>query len=676
MQQYFDTLTDVSGNALLGALVVVTQYPSGNPAAIYTTNGTTNPIANNTVVADSTGQISFYAPDGAYTFTYFYQGTPYKTRAPVQLADPMGFVAATDTGLPNAYVVTGQAAYPAQKYAGLKLEIRIGIGNTNTGGSTLAYMGDGGASIVQPGGAALVAGMIQGNGLTRLEWDGSNWELIGTQSQPFYPLTSVESGLSITPTNFSYVPGSVLRYGADPTGAADSAAAFLSAQKVATASGTELLIPGGAYKSTQTLAWGFATLQVTAIGKVTITFTNVGQCITIDGGAGGGGIHAVQVKGYIKVIGNGSTTDAWFVRACHRSLLQLTAADCGCAVRINWCVTTTFQVLCSINESGSFPFQTPQAGIICDQRGAGETTANCLFLKPCLEGITAGNGVGIDCQHTLACTFGPGTSEGNKIGWRQVSQTPQDNYSNLIYGMDFESNSANDVLAAGGGSLTLMGCNLQSSTSNPNLDIFIDNVTVVGGYCRNAQVESAATNAVFIGVQGSNAFTFPSGTGTLFDTIGCQVSNSTRTVTAQVPDQIGKNGTYAPTLVGGTTPGTQTYAANGQIGQYKQIGAAGNGYVKFTVFVNLASNSGGTGTASISLPVAARSGTNLFQTVVIGDYGGITLGAAGRTLALRINPGGSVGQLLETDTGSVNNFIAIGAVSGTANIVVSGEYLI
>jgi len=87
MLQYFDNLTDISGNALLGATVQVLTYPGGVPAPIYSTNSTSSPIANSTVVADITGQVQFFAPDGVYQLQYSYQGTIYKTRAPVTIAD-------------------------------------------------------------------------------------------------------------------------------------------------------------------------------------------------------------------------------------------------------------------------------------------------------------------------------------------------------------------------------------------------------------------------------------------------------------------------------------------------------------------------------------------------------------------------------------------------------------
>lgn len=46
---------------------------------------------------------------------------------------------------------------------------------------------------------------------------------------PRYPVTGAEAGAGVTPTNFSYPPGNVLRYGADPSGASDSSTAFQNA---------------------------------------------------------------------------------------------------------------------------------------------------------------------------------------------------------------------------------------------------------------------------------------------------------------------------------------------------------------------------------------------------------------------------------------------------------------
>jgi hypothetical protein len=68
------------------------------------------------------------------------------------------------------------------------------------------------------------------------------WGLIITEVDPF-KRTAVEIAAGVVPTNYAYFPGNVLRYGADPTGVADSTSAF---NKAATC-GYRVLAPKGTY---------------------------------------------------------------------------------------------------------------------------------------------------------------------------------------------------------------------------------------------------------------------------------------------------------------------------------------------------------------------------------------------------------------------------------------------
>ena len=49
----------------------------------------------------------------------------------------------------------------------------------------------------------------------------------------FYSTNAAENAASVTPVNYGYAPGDVLRYGADPTGTVSSDAAFIAAEAVA-----------------------------------------------------------------------------------------------------------------------------------------------------------------------------------------------------------------------------------------------------------------------------------------------------------------------------------------------------------------------------------------------------------------------------------------------------------
>ena len=241
MLQFFDTVSDTSGNALPGATVQVLNWPALTNANIFSTNGTASPIPLNTMTADATGQVSCYLPDGAYQLVYVYNGTTFKTRAPVQMLDPMSFVAAADTGAADAYVIT-DSRYPAALYAGLKIEFRAVNANTGAAG-TLNLNSTGAQPLVASGGSALAAGLIPANGIVRLEWNAntSKWEVVSAQSQPFYAIIAAEGSVTVTNTSFNY--GDLRRYGGDPTGVANSTVAYQAACTV----GLSVYISVGTY---------------------------------------------------------------------------------------------------------------------------------------------------------------------------------------------------------------------------------------------------------------------------------------------------------------------------------------------------------------------------------------------------------------------------------------------
>lgn len=231
MLQYFETLADISGNALLGATVQVLNFPALTQALIYATNGTATPIANATVTADITGQISFFVPDGSYQLVYTYNGTVFKTKPAVQMLDPMGYVTATDTGAADAYVVNS-TAYPVSLYIGQKISFKASHANTGAA-ATLNVNGTGTQPLVQTGGALLSLGMIPLNGIIHAEWDGVQWQVLGTQSQPFYATIQAELTAGVTIANGFYPVGNADRYALNVVpGTTDMAGGFNSAFKV------------------------------------------------------------------------------------------------------------------------------------------------------------------------------------------------------------------------------------------------------------------------------------------------------------------------------------------------------------------------------------------------------------------------------------------------------------
>ena len=301
MLNYFETLTDLSGNSLLGATLAVQGYPSGS-ATIYQTNGTGSPVANSTVASDITGQVSFYIPDGVYTFVYTYQGTIYKTKTPVQILDPSGFVSVTDTGTANTYAVNSPVL-PAQLFVGLKVEFIAA--NTNNGASTLNVNATGAQPLTLPASIALTPGAIQAAGIYRVEWDGTQWQLVSTTSSPVaastaivYLITAPEIAAGVTPVNLwvesHLVSGrlNVLRYGNNTTpGTTNMLPAFQAAHSVGTnAGGGTITGPPQTYYLANTFAitgpvgmdFGDAQLSYTAGTGAILYSTSNNRILTVD----------------------------------------------------------------------------------------------------------------------------------------------------------------------------------------------------------------------------------------------------------------------------------------------------------------------------------------------------------------------------------------------------------
>jgi hypothetical protein len=65
MKKFFDTITDHRGNGIVGAQVLVRNYPDNSLAAIFSDDGITA-IADSTVETDQRGYFEFYLADGHY----------------------------------------------------------------------------------------------------------------------------------------------------------------------------------------------------------------------------------------------------------------------------------------------------------------------------------------------------------------------------------------------------------------------------------------------------------------------------------------------------------------------------------------------------------------------------------------------------------------------------------
>lgn len=85
MQRYFDTIQDVNGRAIAGAMVYVRTL-AGAMAPIYSDNGVT--LKDNPIRANSLGSFDFYAADGRYTLEIRLNGVRFGEKRDILLEDP------------------------------------------------------------------------------------------------------------------------------------------------------------------------------------------------------------------------------------------------------------------------------------------------------------------------------------------------------------------------------------------------------------------------------------------------------------------------------------------------------------------------------------------------------------------------------------------------------------
>lgn len=85
MQKYQNNLLTNKGQVLVGVSVLVTNYPSGTTATIYSDNGIT--VAANPLTSDSNGSFAFYAADGHYSLQITGTGIVSTTISDILLVD-------------------------------------------------------------------------------------------------------------------------------------------------------------------------------------------------------------------------------------------------------------------------------------------------------------------------------------------------------------------------------------------------------------------------------------------------------------------------------------------------------------------------------------------------------------------------------------------------------------
>jgi Pectate lyase superfamily protein len=123
-----------------------------------------------------------------------------------------------------------------------------------------------------------------------------------TGSVPFYQQSVGETSAGVTPVSFSYPPGNVLRYGADPTGTTDSTTAIQNALNVA----QPVYLPSGNYVTSAALTNGIAGRRIHGDGPALSLLRPTGPICTLINTAP---LSCVLMDN-LGILGNSATLDA------------------------------------------------------------------------------------------------------------------------------------------------------------------------------------------------------------------------------------------------------------------------------------------------------------------------------------------------------------------------------
>jgi len=479
--------------------------------------------------------------------------------------------------------------------------------------------------------------------------------------------TKEEIAADVVPVNPAFPPGDLRRYGGIADGVTNNDGA-LAALRAVCAQGVDGYIPVGVFAYTTSPNWSMEGLTLKGDTGSELKHTGSGRAFNFDSGGAGGYRDACVIEG-IRVRGNANTTDGFYLQGLVRSHIRFLEVRGGCTdagFRILGGVASHFDTII-ISENVESLTTRPSAGIVVGESLpiTGWYTACCTFSNLIVT-VIGQKGVSV-IDSCSGNTFKGGNYEYCSIGLDIESDECR---RNSFDGVWFEGNTTSDIRVTGVSNM-FINCYAQGGGSAYSVRVSTGTGTVfVGGYLPQVELQVTSSDTVFFGL----ALRDGSGNGIIggnYRSVGSVLLDSNLNISGQINDVVGTTGTFTPGIEGGTTPGTQTYAANGQVGIYTRI----NNVISFTIYLKLASNSGGVGNALITgFPAAATNVTNAYQMIPVGQFSGVTLNAAGRCLSAQLAPGNDDATLLDSDSGASSTPIPIGNIGATAEIILTGSY--
>ena len=454
----FDDVVD--GNASVGTTVVVRNTVGNTLAVIYDVDDTNSVQKNNPFVTDDFGRYSFFAPNGKYTIE-FGDGSD---SIEISLVDNLklqeldGLTEPSDLDQVHTRTFANVAAMLA--FNGFQESQQVecqGYYAPNDGGGT--------TGIVKVG--------------AHVEDGGSIFSIDAN--------TYVEANLKGETVNG-------LKFGMKPLGG-DCTAQYQAFRDYMVSTLVNLnkqkaLIPTGRYEYTVSPNWAINALEIEFSGEVWLINNGTGPSFVLDGGATGAGVNGMIIRGYPRVYGGAATQHGYYVRAVHRSDLEINCRGAGSSfagLYQEWNVSNTIKFIMNFNDGGLY--NTPAYGIHQTLRAGAEETSYCTMLNVECSGMP----VGIYQDGALGNVFIGGAVQAcTDKGIQQTANS----WNNKFYGTDLEVNTNSDI-ECDGRENQFFGVDCEKKIKFTANAV---NCSVFGGITEDIEVDAGADRTLLSGV--------------------------------------------------------------------------------------------------------------------------------------------------------------------------------
>lgn len=469
-------------NYKVGAEVYVKLTSSGNPlATVYLDEAGASPIIQ-PIISNDRGMVEFFAQSGQYILE-FNNGT--------QLLSTRIVVGSNDhSDLANRNAAGAHDAIYPRNFKTVS-DLKAGI---DADGKTINM-------------ALILGAKVFWRGYYAESDGGSNWGIVKSGAH-------VEDGGSIFSIDLdTYVEANLkgqaingLKFGMKPLGG-DCTAQYQAFRDYMAGTLVNLnrqaaVIPAGRYEYTVSPNWAIRALELRFEGEVWLINNGTGSSFTLDGGATGPGVNGMIIRGYPRVYGGPSTKHGYYIRALHRSELEINCRGAGdgfAGLYQEWNVSNTIKFIMNFNDGGLY--NIPAYGIYQTLRAANEETSYCTMINNECSGMP----IGIYQDGALGNVFNGGAIQActNK----GLVQTPN-SWNNKFYGTDFEVNTDIDI-ECDGRENQFFGVDCEKKIVFKSNAV---NCAVFGGVTENVQIDSGAERTLLSGLT-YNRF----GAGTITD---------------------------------------------------------------------------------------------------------------------------------------------------------------